>query len=219
MGEFASELRQCLAELASSDTDRTVITPSRVVRESAPRRARARRPRWPLYALLALVAAAAIVVGVLELGGSPSTPRTPPSGGSLVTLAGVTGYDPQGTGGEHDGDAARATDHNQATYWYTESYTTPQFGGLKDGVGLVLDAGRAVKLASVTVTTDTPGFSALIKVGNSPSGGFADDSPERAVTSSTTFPLSGATGRYFVVWITQLPPGGVAHVNEVTARG
>ena len=49
-------------------------------------------------------------------------------------------------------------------------------------------------------------------------GGFADDSPTRAVSGSTTFRLNGATSRYFVLWITQLPPGGVAHVNEVRAR-
>jgi hypothetical protein len=39
------------------------------------------------------------------------------------------------------------------------------------------------------------------------------------VNDRTTFTLKGKSGRYYVVWITQLPPGAVAHVNEVTARG
>ena len=74
-----------------------------------------------------------------------------------------------------------------------------------------------MKLGAVTVTTDTPGFSARILAGDSPSGGFADDSASQTAGSSTTFRLDGATARYYVVWITRLPPGDVAHLNEVTA--
>jgi hypothetical protein len=39
------------------------------------------------------------------------------------------------------------------------------------------------------------------------------------VTGTPTFALNGATGRYYVLWITLLPPGAVAHVNEVRAAG
>jgi hypothetical protein len=37
------------------------------------------------------------------------------------------------------------------------------------------------------------------------------------VSGTTTFPLNGAAARYYLVWITLLPPGNVAHVNEVRA--
>ncbi len=82
--------------------------------------------------------------------------------------------------------------------------------------GLVLDAGGSVKLGSVTVTTDTPGYTAKILAGDSESGPFTDDSSSETVGTSTTFDLNGATARYYVVWITSLPPGDVAHVNEAT---
>jgi hypothetical protein len=39
------------------------------------------------------------------------------------------------------------------------------------------------------------------------------------VAGRTTFTLNGAKARYYVLWITRLPSGGVARVNEVTARG
>ena len=220
MSDFAGELRQSLQELGSFSAEHTFIAPSPVLRESAPHRARARRPRWPLYLLLALIGAAAIAAGVLTLGGSKGKPNDAGAGvtGAPVRLTGVSGYDPQGTGGEHDADASRATDGNPSTFWYTEHYRSPSFGGLKDGVGLVVDAGSAAKLARVTVTTDTPGFTALIESGSSPSGPFTPVSGTRTVNASTTFTLSGATARYYVVWITNLGSHASVDVNEVTAR-
>ena len=53
--------------------------------------------------------------------------------------------------------------------------------------------------------------------GGSPTGPFTDDSPDETVGASTTFALDGVGGRYYLLWITRLPPGDVAHVNEVTA--
>jgi predicted Ser/Thr protein kinase len=220
MGEFAAELRQSLQELGSFDAEHTFIAPSPVLRESAPHRVRARRPRWPLYLLLGLLGAAAIAAGALTLGGSKGKPAGAGAGatGVPVALAAVSGYDPQGTGGEHDADASKATDGDPSTFWYTEHYSSAAFGGLKDGVGLVLDAGRTTKVARVTVTSATPGFTARIESGSSPSGPFTPVSGTETVNSSTTFALSGATARYYVVWITNLGSHQSVEVNEVKAR-
>jgi serine/threonine-protein kinase len=220
MGGFAHELRASLEELGSFDAEHTFIAPSPVLRESAPHRVRSRRPRWPLYLLLALIGAAAIAAGALMLGGSKGKPGNAGGGatGAPVALSGVSGYDPQGTGGEHDSDAAKATDGNPSTFWYTEHYSSSAFGGLKDGVGVVLDAGRAAKVTRVTVTSDTPGFSARIESGSSPSGPFAPVSGTQTVSSSTTFAVSGAAARYYVVWITSLGSHASVDVNEVKAR-
>jgi len=222
MAEFAAELRRCLAELDTPDSERTLIVSSPVLRECRAPRVRAARSRVPVYVILALVAVAAIVVGILELGGAKGKPKAaPPSGvGTPVALAGVTGYDPQGTGppGEDNADARRATDGDATSYWSTEHYTTPQFGNLKKGVGLLLDAGHTVPLTSLTLTTDTPGYTAEIQAGDSPTGSFAPDSSSKRVGTRTTFALSGKAARYYVVWITSLGVGNFAHVNEVKAR-
>jgi serine/threonine-protein kinase len=223
MDTFAWELRQCLAELESPETERTLITPSPVIRESAPRRVRARRSRAPLYILIVLVAVAAIVGGVLGLGGSKGgKPSASTSGGGSttpnVTLHGVGDYDPQGTGSEHSSSAPLATDGDPSTAWYTEHYASTAFGGLKDGLGLVVNAGRPVRLGKLTVSSSTPGFTARILAGNSPSSGFQTDSASQTVGGTTTFALNGKTAQYYVVWITQLPPGGSAKIEEVRAR-
>jgi hypothetical protein len=131
----------------------------------------------------------------------------------------VSGYDPEGDGNEHDELAGLATDSSSSTSWTTETYGSQDFGGLKHGVGLVLDAGSSLQLARLTVTTPTPGFTAEIQSGDSSSGGFTVDSSPQTVDGTTTFTLNGATAQYYVVWITQLPPvGGRAEISEVTAK-
>jgi len=226
MAGFAAELRACLDDVEAGDTERTMVVPPPPLRDEPPppatRVARRPRRRMPLLAAVLGVAVVAAVVVALVLsagGGSPASVSGGPGTGGAVSLRGVTGYDPDGTGppGEHNAAAPLATDGNEATFWATETYDSPAFGGLKSGVGLVLDAGSSVKLGRVTVTTDTPGYTAKILAGDSEGGPFNDDSSSQTVGASTTFTLNGATARYYVVWITELPPGDVAHVNEATA--
>ena len=224
MEAFAAELRACLAEVGDPFVGRTFITPSRVLGESPQHRTHtARRSRWPLYTLLVLVLIVAAVVAVLAAPGSNSDKSSQGGSGGAgtpITLAGVTGYDPEGTGGEHDAYAPRATDGNMNTYWYTEHYDSPAFGGLKHGVGLALDAGGARTLRSITVRTTTPGFTAEILATNSLSTrDAAVDSTVLRVGAKTVFTLRGAKARYYIVWITNLGSGDSANVNEVTARG
>jgi len=224
MAAFAAELEACLAELGSPDGDLTAIVHAPVVKASRRRQLRARRSRWPLLlSVLALLAAAAVLVGVLALGGAGSKKHSGggagSGGGAAIALSGVSGYDPQGTGGEHDGDAHLATDGDPGTHWNTEHYSTQDFGGLKDGVGLVVSASSGAAAKTLTVTTDTPGFKAKILAGNSATGDFGDDSEVKTIGRTTTFVLRGVSARYYVIWITLLPPDtDHADVNEVTAR-
>jgi len=234
MNAFAKELRACLAEAEGEqapppppedDLAMTVVTPPAPAPARAPARRRsrppARRRRRPLaYVLLALVVAGAAFAAVLLLGGGSHDQGGSGGGGgsgTTVHLHGLSGYDPQGDGVEHNELAGQATDGGTLTSWTTETYGNPEFGGLKTGVGLVLAAGGPVKLATLTVKTPTPGFTAEIQAGDSPTGGFSADSSSQTVDGTTTFTLDGHTGAYYLVWITKLPPGGRAEISEVTA--
>ena len=230
MAAFAKELRACLAEPegtasprpAEDDLALTLVTPPPQAPAPVRRRRTARRSRRrPLvYALLAVVAAGVAFAAVVLLGGGSHNGAPGGGGGSsgtTVQLHALSGYDPEGDGQEHDELTGLATDGSVSTSWTTESYANVDFGGLKHGVGLLLDAGSSVKLAHVTVTTPTPGFTAEIQAGDSSSGPFATDSSPQTVESKTTFTLDGATAQYYVVWITQLPPGNRAAISEVTA--
>jgi hypothetical protein len=108
---------------------------------------------------------------------------------------------------------AQATDGNPTTSWTTETYGN--FDDLKDGVGIVLDAGSRVQLGEVTIVTDEPGFTARIQAGQRVSGPFEDVSGDTQIGERTTIELDtgGRAFRYYVVWITSLE--GSAHLNEV----
>jgi predicted Ser/Thr protein kinase len=228
MGALAKELRACLAEgegavpVAQDDAALTLITPPSPAPGAARVRLRRSRRRPFAWALLALAIAGAAFAAVVLLGGGSHHGGGSGGGGgggsgSTVQLSGVTDYDPQGTGGEHAFTAPRATDGNPSTVWMTEHYNSQDFGGLKDGLGLVLNAGSSVKLAQLTVDTPTPDFVAEVEVGDSESGPFTADSSSRTVGATTTFTLDGKSGQYYVVWITLLPPGLRAEISEVKA--
>src|SRR5262249_41038108 len=129
-----------------------------------------------------------------------------------VFLRAVGAWDPYGDHTEHDYEAAAATDGNLTTYWRTETYSAA-LG--KPGVGLLLDAGRPVDARRIVVVTDTPGYTASIQAGASPTGPFHPVSPPAVVSTRTAFRVRGGAERYWVVWITHLDH--VAHVGEVSA--
>ncbi len=233
MDDFVAELSACLAELGpEADADATMIVPAALAsaeRGSRPPRGvrvpagRSGSSPWPFLVPLIIVAAALGAVGLYfavtrtgvgNLGSSP-----PPARGThAVHLSGVGAWDPQGGDGEHDSAAPNATDGNPDTFWGTEHYQSFD----KPGVGVVLQAPSAVQLKSVTVTTDTPGFTAEIQSGPSAHGPFVTVvSPSRVVGDRTRFVIGGSkAATFYLVWITQLPPGSdTAHVNEVSAVG
>jgi serine/threonine-protein kinase len=231
MAAFAKELRACLAEAdgdapppQEDDLAMTLVTPpAHAPRRPPARRRRPTRRRLPaaLYLLLALVVAGAAFAAVVMLGGSSHRGGGGGGGspGSVVQLSGIGDYVPSGNPDTHADTASRATDGDASTYWYTQTYSTPQFGGLlAQGLGLVLNAGSSVKLAQLTVTTPTPGFVAHIASGDSSSGPFVPDSSTQTVSDTTTFTLQGREAQYYVVWITQLPAAGYAQISEVKAR-
>jgi len=142
-------------------------------------------------------------------------PAKPPAARSrFVKLTAAGAFDPEGDGHERDEEASLAVDGNRSTFWRTERYS--RF--FKTGVGLVLDAGRGVRVRQVVVDSATPGVRAEIRIGSSPTGPFTRVSPAKTLTARTTFPVAGRTGRYVVVWVTGLPPESAGEVAEVRVR-
>ena len=164
MDAFTRELEACSGEPVDEDGDggRTLVIPP-------PGRAM-RRPRWRW--VLAASVPVGIAFGILALVVAPGSKR--PIGAGVpkavaavivpVRLRAAAPYDPApGDGVEDNSRLALATDSSLSTAWSTEWYASPRFGGLKPGVGIVLDAGRPVALRSVTVASDTPGFTGVIE--------------------------------------------------------
>jgi hypothetical protein len=140
----------------------------------------------------------------------PARPRLAP----FVKLSAAGAYDPEGDGRERDEEAPLAVDGRQETFWRTERYS--RF--FKTGVGLVLDAGRRVRVEQVVVDTPTPGIRAAIRLGNAPQGPFSTVSPAKTLTARTRFPVAKRPGRYVVVWVTALPPESAGEISQVRVR-
>jgi hypothetical protein len=152
--------------------------------------------------------------------GPSGAPNVSSGGGSVVKLSAVTAYDPPpGDGHEDNAAVANATDSLPSTYWETEHYRTSLASLGKQGVGIVLRAPQPLKLAKLGVATATPGFHAQIEAGDSQSGPFQPVSPDITVGRQQVFQLNvPADHQYYVIWITQLPPGQQsARINDVTA--
>jgi hypothetical protein len=220
MEEFVAELEACTEDQGEPDAERTMIAARpRVLRESRPRPARARPAVWPLVLLVTGLALLGAVVGLVLVDGGvgPLLPDEAEPAGP-VELSALLSYDPQGDDREeHPAEVPNATDGDPATYWPTSSYRAPLSLLGKEGVGIVLDAGKAVSLSEIAVESETPGFTAEIRIGPNPTGPFrAKVSGPRQVGSRTAFPIDEATARYWLVWITDLD--GRARINEVTAR-
>jgi hypothetical protein len=125
----------------------------------------------------------------------------------------LSSFDPQGDGTEDPGGVGLAVDDDPSTEWTTDTYhDNPQLGGLKPGVGLLLDLGRPKQVQTANLLLSAPGADLQIRAGDAPPR-QATDLP--VVASRTDAPTSThlklattVTARYWLVWITSLPKYG-----------
>ena len=133
--------------------------------------------------------------------------------GEPVTLTAATVLDPSpGDGEEVDDLLPLAFDGDPETAWTTEHYDTPDFGGIKDGVGMYVTSERPVEAAEMGISSPTPGWDAEIYAveGSPPDDleGWGEpvasisDADERELVSLDT---AGPADNY-LVWITKLSP-------------
>jgi hypothetical protein len=139
-----------------------------------------------------------------------------------LPVAAVQDYDPEGTGsrGENPEQVGAVIDGNAVTAWSTEDYQQRDVGGLKSGVGLVLDLGAPKQLDSVQVDARGTGWNAEVYAGDA-------IAPERdgwgaPVAAGTDLGRQASLGltaparaRYVLLWITNLPPDGPPFRLEV----
>jgi eukaryotic-like serine/threonine-protein kinase len=177
---------------------------------------------WMLVPLVAVVVAAVaitigLVAGKLQLGGplgveakhaktSPSA--TPPSAAAAYPWAGARAWDPPpGDGHEHDELIPNLLDNDPSTIWYTSDYFELNLAP-KAGVGVLFDLGSSKRVGAFTLKTPYPGFHFQVKVGDDPNVLTAAPATTYTATSNMNETLSSPqTGRYVLLWITQVVPG------------
>ena len=119
---------------------------------------------------------------------------------------------PPGSRAEHDDELPFLVDGDPATAWTTENYSRRDFGGLKPGVGVVLELNGAHKLEELKVTSASSGWAAEVLVAASPqptreAWGQPVATKRGIEAGTTTFDLDGRTGGAVLLWITDLGAG------------
>ncbi len=152
---------------------------------------------------------------------APSSAPTPPSG-EVVKVASARDFDPQGdTREENRDEVPLAIDGQTSTRWTTVTYKgNPRLGGIKRGVGLVLDLGEAHRVGSVKlrlsgddtdvqlrVPADSPATTTTAPLGSDKSWRSVA-SRSGAGSSATLTPDEPVTTRFVLVYLTSLPKEG-----------
>jgi serine/threonine protein kinase len=135
-----------------------------------------------------------------------------PRAATAVPLKPVSASSFETTGTDDPGGAQYAIDGSASTAWHTDYYLGySTFGNLKKGAGLLLDMGKQVRLSQVAVQFGTGCCTHVeIAIGNSTSPSalntFTEVQRSTTAQGNTTFNVtSSATGRYVLIWITDLP--------------
>jgi serine/threonine-protein kinase len=180
-----------------------------------PSKRRLSRSAWS-WAGLALILAgltAAILAVILissgKVGGGGGEAK-----GTPIKLVSAKDFDPPpGDGSEDPADAATVIDNNPVGVgWSTDHYATSDWGGLKDGVGIYVQASKPVKATAMQVRTGTPGWNANVYATESSppldlagwGDGIASVTGAKSVSAIKLTTLKPST--YFLLWFTKAAP-------------
>ncbi|MDQ7992412.1 MAG: hypothetical protein AAGC63_09010, partial [Propionicimonas sp.] len=178
-----------------------------------------RRGRLGWWILGIALVVVALLWFLLTRAGQPVQQVEPtPDPPVAIAVTQAIDFDPREDGGsaqENPRQAPLAIDGDTATAWQTERYRKlPTFGGLKPGVGLVLDLGSATEIRQVALVVDGGPTALEVRVPVEP----ADEPPlesqaqwrkvARAESGSGEVLLGFAaeTTRFVLVYLTELPP-------------
>ena len=139
-------------------------------------------------------------------------PGVPAAPALDLTRLPIKDFDPQGDKQENPDQVRNAVDGIPDTTWATSLYKTAAFGGLKQGVGLLLDLGKPTVLHAVQVGFSAPGANVELRVSLVPPSGATSLQTVAAATAgaqvATLTPTPGTSARYVVLWVTRLPKDG-----------
>ncbi len=171
-----------------------------------------KRMSWAGVVLVAAIAAAVVLFAALTGEEGPS--RVLPDGGTPITIESATDFDPDpGDQRELPNSVGFAFDGSPTTtVWTTEHYSTEDFGLLKEGVGIYVEANAPVEPAAIQVRTAEGGWSGEVyaAVSSPPTDLAGWGAPVGSVTDAATdqdIPLTVTQpSRYFLLWFTALAP-------------
>ncbi len=186
-------------------------------------------------AVLATIATIGVITGIKLLDGDPAPaasvpgtttqpsqqkPGTGPAQPITIRADQIRVVDPNTNTRSEDRGSELAVDGKEDTGWRTEGYTTSNFGGLKPGMGILINLGAPTKVGAVKVVVSHAGASMELRSGAGDPG--ATNAGDKSISKNYTvvgqpladhngsvmvFPITEAEQdqQYLLVWITNLP--------------
>jgi serine/threonine protein kinase len=177
-----------------------------------------------LSGLVALLVLAGVVLFGISLannalsnggnGGENPGGQSPAAAGTPIAVKDIKDFDPGGNPpDENPREVDNAIDGDPDTYWKTNWYKRENLGGLKEGVGVILDLGSVQQVGAVNLKLYSNGTSLQVRA--------ADESADQAPGSADDFTTvakaddAGSSAelklqqprktRYLLIWLTSLP--------------
>ena len=173
------------------------------------------RRRWLVLVGCAVLGIALGVTSqrLVTTGSDPVASPTPSAGATAPVEAKITPV-----------AAAGSSFTRRDGAWRSQTYSDADFGNLKEGIGLLLDLGTARPLTAVTFTTQTGPLTVELRAGDKATDNGADYTlvgPAVQANGATTLSASaGGSHRYWMIWVTKLPPSEFqARIADPVARG
>lgn len=196
------------------------------------------RRRITVLVVAAVLVIAVVVIGFFALGGSsdeepqvqPTEQPTaaPPEDdeaqepeepkGPAPEIAAVEAIDPEGDD-EENSDQAELVLPGEDGGWQSERYNSPEFGGLKSGLGLMLELEEESQISVIDLQAPDGEVQLEVRVGASDDVEDAETVATEEIDGDATIELDeAATGQYVFLWYTQAAPEGDGYrvmVDEV----
>lgn len=184
--------------------------------------------RVGLVVLGLVVVGAIVAAGLLSSGSSGHHNQTNPpvvARGPAATISTVTVFMAKDRPPDNPGETRYTTDGDPTTFWQTDVYSSPTFGNLYPGIGLSIELSSTATVHTLTVTSPSVGWAASAYVSATPvdsgqpvSAWGSPTSTESDISGDTTLSLGGKSGRYVLLWITNLGPSDTAKVAELAVH-
>ena len=139
--------------------------------------------------------------------GSASATTAPQTAGAPEPLAilKVEAYDPEGDGAENNNLTPKVYDGDKSTGWFSENYRSDTFGGLKKGVGVIVDLGPNKKPQTVELDIPHPSDVEVYVGPDNRLEGATKVGEKTDADGTVTFDVpADVSGQYIVVWFTKL---------------
>jgi len=138
-------------------------------------------------------------------GESASEEPSPTEPEVRLVIASGDQIDPEGDG-QHPEAVDLAYDSDPSTFWFTQWFASPDFAGLRSGIGYVIKLEEPAPVTSIDLNTNSSGGHVEVRATTADAPTEGPVLAESSFSDDTKLELpEGTVADSFVLWVTELP--------------